>query len=112
MSNQFQYGPSRLVNYIGNWIEGNENLSKYLLGDFPFIGSIARSIDNWNYINDYLKNTGLTWDDIRYPTRVGSLGAYGAVSYVSSNIEKLYSSDNSAVDREVRRRLKSAYGVW
>lgn len=112
MSNPFQYGPSRAVNLIGQLISENENAWKYILGDFPVIGPITRAYDNWSYINDYLENRGLTWDDIKYPTRLGSMGAYGAVSYVSSNIEKLYGSDKPAVDKEVRRRLKWAYGVW
>jgi hypothetical protein len=83
----------------------------------PVVGSIYRAWDAVSYLDDYIGNRGLSYGDIRYPTMTGAFGAVssassGLMNFVSSNIEKLYSNDNSAIDREVRRRLKSAYGVW
>lgn len=61
----------------------------YFVSGIPIVGDIARSYDNWSYLNDYMENRGITWDQIKYPTRLGS--TYSAVpSFVSSNIEKLY----------------------
>lgn len=35
----------------------------------PIIGDIYRSYDNMRYMEDYINNRGLSWDDIKYPTR-------------------------------------------
>lgn len=47
-----------------------------------------------NYWNDYFKNTGLTWSDIKYPSMMrgyGSTGSYSrSVLRFSKNILKLY----------------------
>lgn len=65
------------------------NQFMYLVSGIPIVGDIARSYDNWSYLNDYMENRGITWDRIKYPTRLGS--TYSAVpSFVSSNIAKLY----------------------
>lgn len=71
-----------------------QNKSKYLLANFPVLGGFVRSLDNMNYMNDYLKNRGLSWTDVRYASRLsgsGSLGS-GGLNYVSSNIYKLYNN--------------------
>lgn len=64
-----------------------------LLAGFPVVGGIIRARDNWNYMNDYMTNMGLSWSDIRYPTRTvagvdGSVG--GFLNFVSHNVERLY----------------------
>ena len=52
------------------------------------------SRDSSAYWNDYFANTGLTWSDIKYPTRMYGFGdsGYAARSAlrVSENIAKLY----------------------
>ena len=61
----------------------------YFVSGIPIVGDLARSYDNWSYLNDYMENRGITWDQIKYPTRLGS--SYSAVpSFVSSNIKRLY----------------------
>lgn len=67
------------------------NWAGYIGSGLPVIGDFIRSRDNWNYINDYMSNRGLSWSDVRYPSRVvgASTSGYG-LSFVSSNIEKLY----------------------
>lgn len=65
------------------------NQFMYFLSGIPIVGDIAKSYDNWSYLNDYMENRGITWDQIKYPTRIGS--SYSAVpAFVSSNIAKLY----------------------
>lgn len=51
--------------------------------------------DSSNYWNDYFRNTGLTWSDVKYPTRMYGYGSAGstvrsAFNYVSRNIGRLY----------------------
>ena len=64
----------------------------YLAG-FPVIGPILKGRDNWNYMYDYMTNRGLSWSDIKYPTRTIAgvdNSASAMLNFVSSNIEKLY----------------------
>ncbi len=61
----------------------------YIASGIPIVGDIAKSYDNWRYLNDYMTNRGITWDKVRYPSRVGA--SYSAVpAFVSSNIARLY----------------------
>lgn len=61
----------------------------YAVSGIPIVGDIAKSYDNWRYINDYMGNRGVSWADVKYPSRLGS--SYSCVpAFVSSNIEKLY----------------------
>ena len=43
------------------------------------------------YMEDYIENRGLSWSDIKYPTRTQGMQGVGSVlNYVSRNIERLY----------------------
>lgn len=58
----------------------------------PIIGDIYRSYDNMRYMEDYIRNRGLSWDDIKYPTRTqGMQGIGSTLNYLSKNIYRLYS---------------------
>lgn len=65
---------------------------KWLMSDAPLVGPLIRLSDNINYWTDYFKNTGLSWSDVLYPSRLAGSGAggYSTLNFVSSNIEKLY----------------------
>lgn len=70
-----------------------EYRAQSFLAGFPIIGTMMQSRDNWNYMYDYMTNRGLSWSDIEYPTRTVAgvdRSAYGALNFVSSNIERLY----------------------
>lgn len=70
------------------------NLAAYVGSSLPFIGDIVRQLDNWNYINDYMTNRGLSWSDVKYPSRIPGSGSFGSgLNYVSSNIEDLYKDE-------------------
>lgn len=57
----------------------------------PIIGDIYRSYDNMRYMEDYIRNRGLSWDDIKYPTRTqGMQGIGSTLNYLSKNIYRLY----------------------
>lgn len=69
---------------------GMKNQMKLVLSGAPVIGGIIQSVDNWNYINDYLNNRGIDWADVKYPGRIGGMHYGGALNFVSKNIDKLY----------------------
>lgn len=70
------------------------NWARYIGSSMPVLGGVIRTQDNWNYINDYMRNRGLGWSDVKYPSRVvgASTSGYG-LNFVSSNIENLYKDD-------------------
>lgn len=69
---------------------GMSNQVKSILAGVPILGDIQRSIDNYNYYNDYMRNRGLSWADVRYPSRISTLSFGGTLNFVSKNIDKLY----------------------
>lgn len=88
-----------VASYWRNW-------AGYVGSSLPVIGGFLRSRDNWNYINDYMRNRGLSWSDVKYPSRVdgASTSGYG-LNFVSSNIEKLYEEGHDEIKYAfVRRR--------
>lgn len=73
------------------WKARNNYYYGAFLSGIPIVGNIYRAMDSVSYMNDYMKNTGLSWTSIKYPTRtVGYSGTSGLTSFVSSNISKLY----------------------
>lgn len=83
------------------------NWAGYIGSSLPVIGGFLRSRDNWNYINDYMRNRALSWADVKYPSRVdgSSTAAYG-LNFVSSNIEDLYK------DEKKMSQLNYDYNVY
>ena len=67
-----------------------EYMARSMLTGVPVLGDFLKAQDRMAYMDDYLRNRGLNYNDIRYPTLTmgGSMG--GMVSYVSSNIRRLY----------------------
>ena len=56
---------------------------------------IYSALDSSNWLNDYMKNTGLDYSDIKYPSRVTGGSGYANVvtrgmNFVSDNIRRLY----------------------
>lgn len=76
---------------MSDYLEGLVNESVYWGSSLPVVGSAFRAVDNYRYITDYMRNSGLDWSDVKYPTRLTGAGsAGGVVSFVSSNIKNLY----------------------
>lgn len=66
------------------------NKANYFASGLPLVGGLFSTVDNYRYYDDYLRNSGLSWADVKYPARM-SIGGYGStVSYFSSNIKRLY----------------------
>lgn len=61
------------------------------MSSVPVIGDFYRSRDRQRYMDDYLRNAGLTYADIKYPSMTMAYGSYsGTVSFVSKNLSRLY----------------------
>lgn len=77
-----------------DWTEENWR-TWYQIGAFassiPVVGDFIKYQDNMRYMDDYLSNRGLSYRDIRYPTRTVA-GQYGngTLNFISKNISRLY----------------------
>lgn len=62
-----------------------------LMSGVPIIGDIKRSVDQMHYMDDYMRNTGMSYSDIKYPSlTMGGSAFSGTFAYVSKNIGRLY----------------------
>lgn len=48
---------------------------KYEASGVPFLGDFIRSSDQTRWMNDYLRHTGLTWADVKYPALASGAGS-------------------------------------
>lgn len=66
-----------------NWTQGKSNKWRYQMSGVPYVGDFIRAEDSGRFMDDYLRNTGLSWDDVKYPSmNVGAGGMAHAVSNV------------------------------
>ncbi len=74
--------------------KGLDNQIRLFLSGAPVVGGMVRAEDNWRYTNDYLRNRGMDWSDVKYPTRLPSMPVFNSLAsglnFVSKNIEHLY----------------------
>ena len=71
---------------------------KTIGGGLPFVGGIIRSMDNITYMDDYLRNRGMSYSSVRYPNRtLGAQGVGASLNFVSDNIVRLYGADRGYV---------------
>lgn len=96
-SPEFSYLYDDFWEKFGSDIFGSEywKQAMFFVSGLPVVGDIAVMADSFRSFQDYMKNTGLTWGDIMYPALTGrkfgvSHSAYGALNFVSSNIDRLY----------------------
>lgn len=100
---KYYYGPQdALPQALMGLYDGLDARTQYLVrgvvSGIPIIGSIASSYwttsDNVRYMDDYLRNSGMNWSDIKYYSRALGYGTFGGVSaginFVSKNLERLY----------------------
>lgn len=76
--------------YGSDTVSGWFNQAQYFATGLPIIGDILHSADNYRYISDYLDNRGMSWSDVKYPSRIPGQSYGSVLSFVSSNIERLY----------------------
>lgn len=75
--------------------DASKNRFSYMFSSLPVIGDFMKASDNYQYMNDYLDNRGMSWSDMKYPTRqsgsgYGSSSLRGSYNFVSDNIKYLY----------------------
>lgn len=72
---------------------------RWQLSRAPIVGDFYRAMDQQKFYNDYLKNTGMSWKDIKYPALLGGQNAFGAGvnsgytiggAMISRNLLRLY----------------------
>lgn len=71
-------------------VEGWFNQAQFFASGLPIVGDVLRSYDNYRYYDDYMKNRGLSWSDVKYPSRISSQSYGSMINFVSKNIDKLY----------------------
>lgn len=100
-----------LTGQLYNTARKNPKEFRYNMSGLPIMGDILRWDDNRKFWNDYMRNYGLTWDDVKYPTHLpgaGSLGRAGASGimaggFVSSNLARLYEPRGYVADPKPKR---------
>lgn len=66
------------------------NAVRYLFGDVGIFGfKPFKMYDEFNFMNDYLKNRGLSWSDIKYPSIAPKSGS-GNWKVSTKAVERLY----------------------
>lgn len=72
---------------------------RWQMSQVPFVGGFYKAMDQQKFYNDYLRNRGMTWKNVKYPALLGGQTAVGAgvnagtdlLGYaVSRNILRLY----------------------
>lgn len=94
MTNLVRYRPEGL-DPLFEFYDSLDARTQYYLeaiaSGIPIVGSFIQARDKVNYMDDYLSNRGLGYEDFLYPSMtVGYQGVSGLSSFVSSNIERLY----------------------
>lgn len=72
---------------------------RWQMSQTPIVGDFMRAMDQQKYWNDYLRNRGMTWKNVKYPALLGGQTAVGAGfnagytaigAVVSKNLLRLY----------------------
>lgn len=86
--------------------DDQKKMFELFFGSIPGYKDLLQLRDTYNYWNDYLKNTGMDWSDLLYPSRMSGFGAGSDVlNYVSSNVTRLYrTAESDARERAKRER--------
>ena len=96
----------------------NDAQLRYYAQSVPVLGDIARFYDNNQKTKDYMRNRGLSWDDVLYPTSLpsGSLGS--SIASIDKNIDaisRLYQDDevySRNLDPDWNEYGRSKYKKW
>lgn len=82
----------RKMRSVDEALGSSGNQLRYMFGDIGIFGFKPFEIyDQIQYMNDYMKNRGLTWNDMKYPTLAKHAGGSGnGLSYNWKAIKRLY----------------------
>lgn len=82
------YGVPRVID---KWnTKGGQNEIRYKMSGLPIVKDLMVYEDNMQRMNDYLKNRGLSWEDVKYPSLLSGAGTGGRLAYDMVAISKLY----------------------
>lgn len=104
------------LGYFQPYWDDMDPRTKYMLRTFAsntiVLGSILQTYDNMKFMDDYVENRGLSYDDILYPSHTqGAQSLASTVNFVSRNIYGLYKEDKYRAERrraaESRNRRRS-----
>lgn len=92
----------------------SSNQFRYLFGGLDIFGIKPFEIyDSFSYMNDYMKNRGLSWSDMKYPT-LAKYSGYGssAINADFDVIDSLYNDENAYVrgSKNALRRVRVPRG--
>lgn len=71
--------------------------ARWQMSRLPVVGDFMRAMDQQKYYNDYLRNTGMSWKDVKYPALLGGQNAVGA------GVNSAYTLAGMAVSRNLMR---------
>lgn len=85
----------------------------YHVANIPYIGDMARAFDSDAYMSDYLRNRGLDWSSLAYPTMNKGAGAGGNVATslwhnTERTLNRLYSQNSKELRNEHYKRAIKA----
>lgn len=83
--------------------QGLRNRFKYVSADTP-IGYLEKMYENYQAMNDYLDNRGISWSDVKYPALMKGAGQTGYQMWQSDYkaLDRLYNDDT---ERSRRRNM-------
>lgn len=81
-----------------NMSQANRNKWDYHLSGVPIYGWALKAQQQMDYLNDYMKNRNIGWEDLKYPALAPGAGAgvsaltsgVGGVLFTSSNLARFY----------------------
>lgn len=76
---------------------------KQFVRNLPFVGSAFQAEDNTRQLQDYLKNRGLDWSDIRYNGTPFGVTMGGAAAQATTSAMNLYRSQSRSMARDRER---------
>lgn len=89
--------PPKWWDDVGQWM--GSPYGRWQMSRLPVVGDFMRAMDQQKYYNDYFRNTGLSWNDVKYPALLGGQNAFGAGTssgyaiaggMISRNLMRLY----------------------
>lgn len=94
---KFSRSVRRASEYLGELPKSRDQYytQSFIGGAVPLIGGYYNARDSVAQMDDYIRNRGLSYANIRYPSKtigysgVSSFGS-SSMSFISSNVSKLY----------------------
>lgn len=87
--------------------DDQKKMFELFFGSIPGYKQLLEFRDTYKFWSDYLRNTGQTWADLEYPSRMSGFGAGSdLLNFTSSNLERFYDRENRLAERERERKVR------